>query len=141
MMTAEEKKEYFRAYYQNNKSKWLVYKDKWIKSNPEKNRQSKLKYRLRNKDAIRAYNKRWSQNNAGRVTAYSRAYQLAKARAMPKWLSPDQVADINAFYSSRPDDYHVDHVVPLNGKNVCGLHVRWNLQYLPASENIRKSNK
>jgi len=54
-------------------------------------------------------------------------------------------ADINRelikIYSNTPDGFHVDHITPIFGKNVCGLTVPWNLQYLPADENIKKRNK
>jgi hypothetical protein len=71
-----------------------------------------------------------------------------KMKAKPSWLSPSQEKEILFFYSLAQEVssingemYHVDHIVPLNGKNVCGLHVPWNLQVLPELENLRKSNK
>lgn len=68
--------------------------------------------------------------------------------ATPPWLTEEDRAQIVSYYSHARDcqittgeAYHVDHIVPLQGTNVCGLHVPWNLQVLPSDINIRKSNK
>lgn len=56
----------------------------------------------------------------------------------PIWQDLEEIYD---FYSKCPKGYHVDHIIPLRGENVSGLHVLQNLQYLPAHENMSKGNK
>ena len=94
-----------------------------------------------NLDKLRAaynrYNKRHPQYRAF-VTAKRRAQKI---QATPIWLTQLHWDEIAKVYESCPAGYHVDHIVPLNGKEVSGLHVPWNLQILPAEENLRKNNK
>jgi hypothetical protein len=77
--------------------------------------------------------------------AYYKAKKLKRENrqrlATPEWLSEEQMLEMNTFYKRCPQGHHVDHVVPLNGETVSGLHVPWNLQYLTAEENRKKSNK
>jgi len=61
-----------------------------------------------------------------------------KLNATPKWANLEKIKEI---YKNCPKGYHVDHYFPLQGENVCGLHVENNLQYLTARQNISKGNK
>ena len=61
-----------------------------------------------------------------------------KLRAIPKFANLEKIKEI---YKNCPKGYEVDHIIPLQGKNVSGLHIETNLQYLPMLENRVKSNK
>jgi len=95
----------------------------------------------------RAYRKVWDQANPEVKKIHVNVRRRRHRQATPKWLSPEQRAQIRALYQAAAAltkgtgaPHEVDHVVPLAGDNVCGLHVPWNLQVVPMPLNRRKSN-
>lgn len=66
---------------------------------------------------------------------------LYRANMLGSFYDKSQLIEIAEFYNNCPAGYHVDHIIPLNNDSVCGLHCISNLQYLIASDNVRKSNK
>ena len=80
----------------------------------------------------------WRKQNPQHCNALKRKYVADKGRRTPVWADLQAIVQ---FYKSCPPGHHVDHVLPLRGKLVSGLHVVQNLQYLPAKENMRKNNR
>lgn len=113
-------------YYLDNKEAYLQKAKDWASKNPEKVRET-----------VRAYGKRNQKTKNARTSRY----RALKIQATPPWLTEEHLAEMRRMYENCPAGYHVDHIVPLRGKNVRGLHVPWNLQYLLALENIKKRNK
>jgi len=124
----ENKKLYYKTpkYLEKNKIYKLLNADK-IK---ERNRL----YRLKNKYKIKQY----QLNNRHLLNAIAARRKATKLKATPKFANLNKIKEI---YKNCPKGYHVDHIIPLQSKLVCGLHVEWNLQYLPAKENLSKYNK
>jgi len=91
----------------------------------------------------------WARNNPERASANKQRYQAKKLRALPKWAkSAEETAEIDAFYLeahvlTKLDGIqrHVDHIIPIRGVNVSGLHCADNLQILTKSENSSKGNR
>lgn len=94
-------------------------------------------WREKNKEKTRTSYKNWREKNKNKCRERSRTYIINKTQAMPSWVNREEIKKI---YEECPPGYHVDHIIPLKGKNVSGLHVPWNLQYLTASENLKKRN-
>jgi hypothetical protein len=118
-------------------------------------------WRAANKDRCLTTQREWNHNNAILRNSFSRAWRdqnrdvmlahKAKRRAAllrrtPVWLTNAHLLEMQSVYTYCAAlrrvglDYHVDHVVPLRGQRVSGLHVPWNLQVIPGRENTRKGN-
>lgn len=122
-----------KKYITSNKEHYLQNKREWYSNNREKEIKRSIEY---------------YQNNKPKHNANKLKHKAALKDRVPKWLTVEDKIIIRAYYqlaSMRSKEseikWHVDHIVPLRGKNVCGLHVPWNLRVIPAKENMIKSNK
>lgn len=88
--------------------------------------------------------RRWRKENVGWCNAYSSFVRARRVSATPKWADLEMIAKIYA-YAKHLDcsgvKHHVDHIVPLQGKTVCGLHAENNLRVVVDIVNLRKNAK
>jgi 5-methylcytosine-specific restriction endonuclease McrA len=130
---SEKNKEKRRLEYKLNHDSFLEYK---------------RNYKIKNKDKIRLVDINWRSLNQEKVNANRMKYIATQLQATPPWLTKEQLKQMQEVYKKALELYkldgvkrHVDHIIPLKGKTVSGLHVPWNLQILTATENMQKSNK
>lgn len=95
------------------------------------------KYRETHKELVRLRSNNWRINNLKYDAFRAALYRARKSRQTPNWANVEKIKEI---YLNCPKGFHVDHIVPLKGNIVSGLHVEYNLQYLPAIDNIIKRN-
>jgi hypothetical protein len=79
----------------------------------------------------------WRANNPKHHLALTTAHKKSIKQRTPSWANLQKIVE---FYKNCPEGYQVDHIIPLRGKKVSGLHIVENLQYLTAKENRNKSN-
>ena len=99
---------------------------------------------------MRIASKKYSSDpkNKAKLTAKRAKRRCSKLQRTPKWVGVEETRQIKALYQQAKElqkatgqVWHVDHIIPLLGKEVSGLHVISNLQILLASENMKKGNK
>jgi len=130
---AEKLKERKRRYYEQNKERHaILMSDNYQKS----------------KEVVKLRVAEWKKQNAAKVNANCMKRHAQKLNATPPWLTEDDHWLLEEAYDLAKLRthmfgfmWHVDHIIPLKGKNVCGLHVPINLQVIPASENCSKRNR
>lgn len=128
----------------SRKAKEDAYQREYRKNARDRRLKYSRDFNKNNKD----YFRNWRAVNTSKTRAYAQSYKFRKKSGTPDWLTEEQLSQIESVYSHARDceivsgeKYHVDHIIPIKGENICGLHVPWNLQVLPADVNIRKSNR
>lgn len=131
----------------------------WCEANPEKVRAINAAYYKRHKDKLDAKAAAWNKANPEKVKTNGKTYRKAnpekrnadaakahasKIQRIPAWANPEK---INEWYEAAAFateifeiPIEVDHIVPLHGKHVSGLHVDYNMQLLTQEANRKKRN-
>lgn len=134
----ERRKESGMRYRAKSKAKKRAYDRRRYLERQEEFKKKRLELYHGNKnierEKLRDYYKRNKKAFFYRAADY-------RARKTKQQISKHHKEALRAIYESCPPGYHVDHIEPLKGKDICGLHVPWNLQYLKAEDNIRKGNR
>jgi hypothetical protein len=143
----EKVRETSRKWYQENAEKHKESSRMWQQENPEKRKEYRRKWLQENAEKHREIVRKWQQENPEKRNANAAKRRASKLQRTPHWLTEDEVFMIKEAYSlaklrekTTGIKWHVDHIVPLQGDTVSGLHCPENLQVIPGSENISKKN-
>ena len=149
---------YNEAYYQENKNVTKYHSERYYTkmwdNQPEvirnRIRKNSRTYAKTHRDEMSKRGKEWVANNRGIVNATTAKRRTRKLHATPCWSEFHRIREVyidcqvintlNRLVGGT-EVMVVDHIVPLQGKRVCGLHVDYNLQIITSSHNATKSNK
>ena len=136
--------EYKKQYRARTVEQRKVYMKKWHSTNVE----AQTEYRKEYREANPTYFSMYAKKNKSKLNAKTRARQASKIQRTPSWVDSEELWVIKEVYALAElrtkvfgFSWHVDHIVPLQGEIVSGLHTIANLQVIPAIDNIRKHNR
>lgn len=120
----------------------------WKKDNPERRLENNRNWRAENIELARKYAREWVSRNQEYVYAQASKYRAKKQQATAGWdeeLTDFCMQEAYDLVRLRKEttgvSWDTDHIIPIKGKDVCGLHVWNNLQVIPASLNRSKGNR
>jgi hypothetical protein len=141
----ENQKRLAKEWYERNKAIAIERATKWQKDNTERKREIRAKWRDANREQHNAYNREYFANNKDKRAFYQAKRKATILQRTPIW-DPDAHLIVAKYQlaamltKASGIEYHVDHIIPLQGRKVSGLHVFFNLRVIPGSDNVKKSN-
>ena len=137
-----------KEWYAENREKRLQSCKKYRENNLELCKNRTNTYYKNNKEKIKVYQKQYRDSDKSKGASKRARYRAKLSNRTPKWLSKEDLKLIDAKYAIARwlsivvgVNYEVDHIVPLNGRTVSGLHVPHNLSIVKESENRAKGNR
>ena len=141
-------KDYKSKWRSNNKERNSEYNRDWYSKNIDQQSKKAAENYLTKRDHILLVSSFWASKNRDKKNVAAARRRAAELKATPSWLTKKDILDIRSKYAMATwltntvmIPYHVDHVIPLCGKQVCGFHVPWNLSVVRGFDNLKKSNK
>lgn len=142
---AEKERTRNALYIKENAAKVKTARARYYQENKERRIENARLWKLNNKERHKAWEAAWREANRALCAFYSASWRRAAREQTPKWVDLDKIkaiyAEAQRVSAETGIPHHVDHVIPLRGKNVSGLHVHTNMQVIPGVENVRKHNK
>jgi hypothetical protein len=139
---------YQKAYREANLLRIAESKKQWKLKNKEHVAEKDRAYAQLNPEKRTIARKKWIEINPGKNNAAKKLNLVARKKRVPMWLTDDDKWMLDQAYELAAlrtkmfgFAWHVDHVIPLNGKKVSGLHTPYNVQVIPWLENLRKGNR
>ncbi len=157
VQSKEQRNIYLAEWREKNRDKTRASQKKYYEANKELCLEKIKKCRKDNKDKYNKYITNWQKANPDKVAAIrKRHYEKNSAKDIARvrrrqgtikhceiFMNAGELAEIQGLYDFCRifKGFEVDHIIPLNGKLVSGLHVLSNLQVIPIHENRSKQNK
>lgn len=136
-----------KRFQENNKEKHVEYWAKSYSKHAKKKRAYAKAYRESNVEKIKEASKSYKQKNRPKLSRLQIEREQKIKQACPSWVTKEDKKWMDEIYKASKQikdqygvDTAVDHIIPIKGKTVCGLHVPWNLRVVTRSYNSQKLN-